>query len=114
MSSEVLLRILPRPPVYTKVVDYSVTTLSTSAWTELIAALGQPGTLIEIFNGSGSSIKLSTGTAGLEDSHIIPYTIIPGGSSVQLSMEFANAARISAKAVDTVPSLGSMILNFFG
>lgn len=92
---------------------FGSTNVTTSAWVELIASMDKPASYVEIFNSSGSILKLSTGAAASEDSYEIPYYVLPNGSSILLPIEFANLKRISAKAVDVDATMGSLILNFF-
>ena len=95
--------------------SYLSTPVGLSAWVEIIAAMDMPASALEVFSGSGAVIKLSTGAAGDEDNHEIPYYIIPGGSGIMLPIGLAKGQRLSAKAVgaDAADS-GVLVLNFFG
>jgi hypothetical protein len=101
-------------PVAKKSFSYADTNVTTAAWVEVIAATEQPFSALEIFSGSGSILKLSSGDAGDEDAHEIPYYIIPGGSSIMLPVGLAKGKRLSIKAVDVTADAGILILNFFG
>ena len=107
--------LLARKPVAKLRHDYVATNVTTSAWVELIDALEEAASAVEIFDGSGSIIKLSLGDAGEEDDNELPYYIMPGGGGgVMIPMELAKGKRLSAKAVDATAATGSLIINFFG
>lgn len=109
------MRMLARTPVAKFLHSYASTPVTTAAWVELLAATLQPCSAIEIFSASGAILKLSTGTAGQEDSNEISYYIIPGGSGIMLPIELAKGSRLSAKAVGTVNAdAGDLVINFFG
>lgn len=103
-----------RRPTQTARLDTSGTNITTSAYVTFLAAAsnlyGTSG--VEIFNPTGSTILIATGTAGSEI--LIPYSILPGGSSIMLPIEIQKGARIAMKAVDVTASSGLIVLNFFG
>lgn len=106
--------ILARKPVASIQNDLVANPITTAAWAELSASLEQGACAVEIYNPSGSTIELSTGAVGEEDDHIMPYTVLPGGSSILLPYEFARGARLSAKAVDQNANTNIFIMNFLG
>jgi hypothetical protein len=89
-----------------------VQSLSTGpTWTTIIAKTVYACSGIEIFNASGSVLQLATGAAGHEV--VIPYSILPGGTSSWITMEIPAGVRISATAVDANTTSSQLILNFF-
>lgn len=104
-------RQIARTPVATLRLDMSSTNITTSAWATLVASQGAPVSAIEIFNGSASPMLIARGAAASEVA--IPYTILPGGSSILLPIEIARGVRLSAKALGTSVTAGEFILNFF-
>ena len=59
-------------------------------------------------------MKLSVGILGEEDSYVIPYQVLPGGSNVVLPVEFFKNKRLSMKAVNQSATVGDLVINFFG
>jgi hypothetical protein len=108
--------LLARIPVATLQVDLSSTgsPVGTGAWTQLIAALSTSSCAVEICNTTGSLLQISTGAPGLESASVVPYTVLPNGSSILLPLELARGARLSAKAIDNATTVGRLIFNFFG
>lgn len=110
------MSLLARRPVGKLQVDISAgaTPVTTAAWVQLFAATPAPCSAVEIFNGTGSIIRLSTGTPGNEDAGELPYYVLPNGSNILLPWEIARNLPISAKAVDADTTSGRLILNLFG
>jgi hypothetical protein len=71
---------------------------------------------IEIFNPSDAKLQLSLGAAGHETDtgKLLPYTVLPGGSTGLLPAEIPNGARLSVKAIDQTMSNDYFVINFFG
>jgi len=92
----------------------ATTNILTASWTQFVASLGWSCCAVEVFNPSPATIQLSTGTAGNESTAIVPYTILPGGSSILLPLEIKSGTRLSLKAVDQIANTGYFIMNFFG
>lgn len=107
-------RILAHRPYGTIPNNLATNPITAAAWAVLSASLPFPACAIEIFNPSGSTIQLSIGAAGLEAANLIPYTILPGGSSIFLPMELKKGVRLSAKAIDADANAGYFTMNFFG
>ena len=103
-----------KQPIQTLVIDLSVTTITSSAWVQLLAALLYAAGSVEIFNGSSSAFSLAMGSSGNEVA--LPYTVLPGGTNgiVSLSQLFKTGSRISAKSIGGTPSQGLLIFNFYG
>lgn len=108
--------LLARRPVGKLQIDLSSggTPISTGAWVQLFAATPVPCCAVELFNGTGSILKLSTGTAGNEAASELPYFVLPNGSNILLPWEIAKGLPISAIAVDNATTVGRLILNLFG
>lgn len=100
-------------PVGTVRLDLVGTPVTTAAWIQVTASLPAPSSAVEIFNGSNSLLKLSTGAAGLEAASVVPYMLLPGTSTI-LPMELNRLSRISVIAVDRTANVESLVLNFFG
>ena len=102
-----------RPPVDTLTLDFETTPVTTSAWVEVSSATNEPCSGIEIYNPALSALQISTGAGGDEDNHILPYTILPGGSSIFLAFGIKKASRVSIKALDDNATVGTFIMNLF-
>lgn len=88
--------------------------ITTSAWTQILAAMTEPASAMEIFNGSDSILMLAFAAAAAEDANVFPYYVLPGGSGILLPVELSKGKRIAAKALNHNTSSGDLILNFFG
>ena len=106
--------LLARKPIGKIRHDFAATNVTTAAWVQISSSCPSPCSALEIFNGGGSILKISTGTAGNEDASELPYYILPGGSELVLPFELNKSKRISVKAVDLSSTAGSLVLNLFG
>lgn len=107
--------LLAYKPVVTVRNDMATTPIVQAAWTEIVAALGAPASAVEIYNPSGATMRISTGAAGQEDANELPYSILPGGSSILMPMDgIKNGARISLRSVDADVNTNIFVLNFLG
>ena len=103
-----------RKPVATLVLSMSSTNIVSGAWTELIHAIaaGKGCSAFEVFNGGSSIISIATGASGSEVA--IPYSILPGGSSILIPVEIPKGVRLSAETADgTTANSGYLVINFF-
>lgn len=91
-------------------IDYSSTSVTTSAYTELVASLGSAITEVEIFDSSGQTLALATGGAGSESNKVY---IFPGGNG-RIPLSIAASARVSVKAVSATANAGELLVNFYG
>ncbi len=106
-------RILARKPVRTHRLSFVTSPVDNSAWVQVSAATDQPCSAIEVFNPSGATLRIATGSSGNEVD--IPYTILPGGSSIMIPWEISKGKRIAIKGVDTTQAAsGIFVLNLFG
>lgn len=94
--------------------NFGSTNVTTSAWVQVAANCPAPCSAIEIFNGGGSILKISTGSSGQEDASELPYYILPGSGCSIFPFELKNSARISLKAVDLSSTAGYFVVNLFG
>jgi hypothetical protein len=106
--------LIAQKPVHKVRLDYGSTNVGIGAWVAVVASMPVPACGVELFNASGSTLKISTGAIGLEDASELPYYVLPGGSSILLPLEFSSGQRLSVRAVDVVANVGSLVMNFFG
>lgn len=104
-------RVISRKPVETNRLDLTTTNVGAAAWVQLVAATLQPCSAVEVFNGSNNALLIATGAAGSEAA--IPYTVLPGGSSILLPWEIAKGSRIAVKSVSGTANLGLLVMNKF-
>lgn len=92
--------------------DYTSTSVTTAAYTQLIsaAAFTTACTEVEIFDSSGQTLLLATGGAGAESDKVY---IFPGGNG-RIPLAIAASTRISVKAVSATASVGELTINFYG
>ncbi len=87
--------------------DYSSTSVSTSAYTQLTASTSAIINKLQIFDSSGSALVLAVGAAASEVDQIY---IFPGGNG-DVELTIPSGSRISIKAVDTAASVGQILIN---
>lgn len=90
--------------------DYTSTSVTTSAYVQLVASLAAACTEIEVFDSSGQTLVLATGASSSEVDKIY---IIPGGNG-RIPLAIAAATRVSIKAVSATASAGEIVINFYG
>lgn len=90
-------------PVYT---DYSSTSVTTAAYTQLVASTSAAITHLSIFDSSGNAMILATGAAASE---VIKLYIPPGGGEFDLAIPIST--RISIKALTANSTSGYNLLN---
>jgi hypothetical protein len=91
--------------------DYTSTSVTTSAYVQLDAALDQDVRSIEVFDSSGSVLKLALGASGSEVD--IPFHIVPGGTTVPVAFIAARGDRLSIRAVDASATTGQLVINLY-
>ena len=89
--------------------DYTSTSVSTSAYTQLIASTSGAINAIEIFDSSGQYLVLATGGAGAEVDQLY---IFPGGNG-RIPFTIAASTRVSIKAVSATASVGVNLINYY-
>lgn len=87
--------------------DYSAGTVTTSAYTQIIASTTGAINRLYIADTSGSAMILATGGAGAEVDQLY---IGPGGSDAPYELTIPASTRISIKALDTNATSGQFIL----
>jgi len=92
--------------------DYSGTNVTTGAFVELTAALTQAMSQAEIFDSSGQTLEIATGSGGSE---VVRFRVFPGGNGfVPLDNTiFAAAERVSIRAVSANATAGEININFY-
>lgn len=89
--------------------DYSSASVTTSAYTQLIASTAAAYSAIEIFDSSGQTLKIAIGGAGSE---IDQFLVFPGGNG-WIPFSVASGSRISIKAVSANATSGEISLNLY-
>lgn len=98
-----------RSPVDLLFNDYSVTSVTTAAYVELIASTSADTNRIEIFDSSGEAMILAVGAAGVEGDYLY---IFPGGNGPVELLILGNS-RISVKAKTATASAGFLAINLY-
>ena len=93
-------------PVYN---DYTSTSVTTSAYVQLVASTTSATTEIEIFDSSGQGMIIATGAAASEVDQIF---VFPGGNG-RVPLKIAAGTRVSIKAKTATASVGFVMVNFY-
>jgi hypothetical protein len=88
--------------------DYSVTNVTTAAYTQLIASTTNTINYLYIFDSSGQTLFIATGGAGSE---VNQAYIVPGGNGI-LNLTIASGTRVSIKAVSANATAGELNITF--
>jgi hypothetical protein len=88
--------------------DYSVTNVTTAAYTQLIASTTNTINYLYIFDSSGQTLYIATGGAGSE---VNQAYIVPGGNGI-LNLSIASGTRVSVKAVSANATAGELNITF--
>lgn len=88
--------------------DYSGVSVTTLAYTTLIASTSGNISDLYIFDSSGQTLVLATGAAGFE---IDQYYIVPGGDGL-VKLTIPAGSRISIKAISGTASVGELSITF--
>lgn len=89
--------------------DYTSTSVTTSAYVQLVASLSSACSEIEIFDSSGQTLVLATGAASSEVDQMI---IFPGGNG-RVPLAIAASTRVSIKALSATANTGEIDINFY-
>lgn len=89
--------------------DYSSSSVTTAAYTELVAALSADVSMLEVFDSSGQTMVLAIGGAGSEVDQVY---IMPGGQG-QVPLSIPSGSRVSVKAVSATANAGEISINFY-
>lgn len=90
-------------------INYTITNVSTSAYTQLEASVASLTNEIEIFDSSGQTLALAFGAAGAEVNQIY---ITPGGNG-RIPLKIIAGTRLSIKAISNNVNVGEINVNFY-
>lgn len=88
--------------------DYSGASVTTAAYTELIASTSAQINKLQIFDSSGQTLKLAVGAAASEVDQIY---IFPGGNG-DVDLQIPAGSRVSVRAVSANAASGELVINF--
>lgn len=91
-------------------IDYTSSSVTTSAYTQLLASTSAIIQEVEIFDSSGQTLVLATGGAGAEADQVY---ILPGGNG-RIPLYIAASTRVAIKAVSATANAGEISVNFYG
>lgn len=86
---------------------YSSTNVTTSAYVAISSAMVDAVTQLEVFDSSGQTLVLATGTPGSE---VDQFNIFPGGNGV-INRNYPAGTIFSVKAVTATASVGELDIN---
>jgi hypothetical protein len=93
------------------IVDYSISNVTTSAYTQIVPAVTGKVTKMTIFEGSGQGMILAAGGVSNE---VDLFYIPPGGVDGEVSLHIPAGTRLSLKAINGTANSGRFIANFTG
>ena len=96
-------------PVTQSRIDYSTTTVTTTAWTTVVADMPSVVSTIEIFDSSGKTLQLGIGAAGSETRMLY---VLPGGNG-QVRLNMPQSSRLSIKGVSGAATSGELTVNLY-
>jgi len=88
---------------------YSSTNVTTAAWVQLVSAMPQSASEIEVFDSSGQTLKIGFGASGSE---VTQFQIIPGGNG-KVPIRVPSGARVSIRSISGTASTGELDINFY-
>ena len=89
---------------------YSLTPVTTAAYTTVVGSTVSLTREIEIFDSSGQTLALAVGAVAAEVDQIY---IFPGGNS-RVKLAIPAASRVSIKAISATANVGEICINFYG
>lgn len=89
--------------------DYSVTSVTTAAYVQLIASTASVTNKLEIFDSSGEVMILAVGAAAAE---VDQFYVLPGGNG-PVDLAIPSGSRISIKAKTATASVGLIAINLY-
>ena len=92
-------------PVYNA---YGTTSVTTSAYTQLIASTTAATNFVDIFDSSGQAMILATGGSGSE---VILAYVPPGGDQIRVKIPIST--RVAYKALTATASTGYLLMNLW-
>lgn len=87
--------------------DYSVTNVTTGAFVQILASLGNTIDYCEIFDSSGQALTLALGAAASETAYL---QIFPGGNG-PVPVVIPTGNRLSLKAITATANTGFLLIN---
>lgn len=90
--------------------DYTSVSVTTAAYTQLVASTTSACTEVEVFDSSGQTLIFATGAAASE---VIKFNIFPGGNG-RVVLAIPAGTRIAIKALSATASVGEINVNFWG
>lgn len=94
--------------VWTVLNEYGTTPVTTGAYVQLIPALTEDVTRLEIFDSSGSVMTLAYGPVGGEK---VLGDVLPGGNTTPMDTILCKGMRLVIKAHDTNATNGKIVIN---
>ena len=89
--------------------NYTVTSVTTAAYTQVIASTSAAINEVEIFDSSGQTLAFSVGAAGSE---VIQLYIFPGGNG-RVPLYIPIGSRVAIQAVSANATAGEIDINFY-
>jgi hypothetical protein len=89
--------------------SYVVTPVTTGAWVEISAGIGNDMKAIEIFDSSGRLLELGIGGIGVEARKIL---IFPGGNG-RIPCDIPTGTRLTLRAIDANATVGFFAVNWY-
>ena len=89
--------------------SYGSGTVSTAAWTQVVASVAADVNKMEIFDSSTQIMILGIGAAGFE----VPYIYIPVNGNGKVDVSIPVGTRISIKALTADATTGYSVMNFY-
>jgi hypothetical protein len=93
----------------TTFVNYGAASVTTGAWTQLVASVSANVEEIQIFDSSGQTLEIGIGAAASEARL---FLVPPGGTTVQAKI--LSGARVSIRAVSGLANSGNLVINYIG
>lgn len=90
--------------------DYSGGSVTTAAYTEVVASTSADFKELQIFDSSGQTLVIAIGAAASE---VDKLYIFPGGNG-NIKAQIPSGSRISIKAVSATADAGELAINFLG
>jgi hypothetical protein len=89
--------------------DYTITSVTTAAYTQVIASTPANINEVEIFDSSGQTLVFAVGGAGSE---VNQFYIFPGGNG-RVPLYIPGGSRVAIKAISTNAAVGEIDINFY-
>lgn len=90
-------------------IDASSASITTAAYSELVASLSSNVEVLEIYNSTGQTLVLAIGASGSEDEQ---FYIMPGGNGL-IGVLLDQGSRISVTAESANATSGELTINFY-